>query len=229
MATEKSIPFAKQVKPGLLFSRLTVTSLPFKKGESLFCRCQCECGNQIEVYIYSLKYGLTKSCGCLMREVSSKKATIRNYRHGMADTPEYSVWAGLKIRCNDETDMDYGGRGIQFCERWENFEAFFADMGPRPSPKHSIERKDTNGDYCPENCIWATAKEQSRNKRNNRLIEYNGMVQCLTAWADELKIGVQTLWQRLKKGQTIEEAFSTPVRKRRCRQPNNNRPQSSLF
>ena len=91
---------------------------------------------------------------------------------GVNRTPEYSVWKGIRYRCNDPKNHSfkyYGGRGIRVCERWDRYEKFLADMGRRPSPKHSIERKDNNGDYSPQNCKWATVQEQALNSRKTRL------------------------------------------------------------
>jgi hypothetical protein len=102
----------------------------------------------------------------------------------------------------------YGGRGIKVCERWQNsFEAFLADMGERPSPKHTIERKDNNGDYTPSNCRWATICEQARNRRNNRLGTLNGKTQSIAAWAEERGANLQRVYSRLSRGWTLEQAI----------------------
>jgi hypothetical protein len=95
------------------------------------------------------------------------------------------------------------------------FTNYYSDMGPRPSPKHSIDRIDNNGNYCPENCRWATQTEQNRNQRNNRLLTFNGKTQCVTAWAEETGINRDTIDKRLKLGWTVEDVFTTPVRNRR--------------
>lgn len=89
----------------------------------------------------------------------------RFIKHGRSRTPEYRVWSDMKNRCNDLRNKYYGGRGIKVCKRWAKFENFFADMGERPSPKHSIERKRGNGPYSKRNCIWATPAQQAKNKR----------------------------------------------------------------
>ncbi len=131
----------------------------------------------------------------------------------LADIPEYKVWQGMRDRClNSGADCypRYGGRGIRICERWDSFQNFYADMGPRPSSTHSIERKDNTGNYCPENCCWATKKDQGRNKRSNRNITYQGKTQCIAAWAEEFGVNPAMIWFRLSRGWTPEKAISTP-------------------
>jgi hypothetical protein len=104
---------------------------------------------------------------------------------------------------------DYGARGIQICERWDNsFEAFYADMGPRPGPEYSIDRRDVNGHYEPGNCRWATDTEQANNKRNNHYIEHNGERKTITQWAQEVGLHPSTIRQRLKLGWSTERAMT---------------------
>ena len=133
----------------------------------------------------------------------------------MTGTSEHNIWRAIKARCHSVGSVSYawyGGRGIRVCERWfDSFENFFADMGPRPSKAHSVDRIDNDGNYEPGNCRWATRKEQQRNKRNNRLITYNGETMCLEAWADRLGIGWATIHERLDRGWSVADALSRPI------------------
>lgn len=122
-------------------------------------------------------------------------------------------------RCQNKNAInyaDYGGRGIAVCERWKDFANFYADMGQRPRGKYAIERKDNAGNYEPGNCRWATYKEQSRNKRNNRMIEAFGERLCMTDWAERTGLSVGTIWERLKYGWSPEKVLTKPVRTFKC-------------
>jgi hypothetical protein len=141
----------------------------------------------------------------------------RRERHG--DTrrdgwraPEYSVWVGMKQRCLNpkaESYSDYGGRGIGVCRKWRNsYSAFLEDMGRRPSPFHSIHRKNNDGDYTPKNCVWSLIEEQSRHKRSNNNITAFGKTRCVTDWAADLEMSPSAITRRLQKGWSPEEAVS---------------------
>lgn len=129
-------------------------------------QCRCDCGT--EHNISSKEWGKTMSCGCLRRERNRE----RNTTHGLSKSPEYRIWNHMRERCSNPTDRfwkDYGGRGITVCERWQDFALFYADMGPRPSDSHSIDRTDNDRGYEPDNCRWVTAKEQAANRRARQL------------------------------------------------------------
>jgi len=183
---------------GQRFGRLTVYSRTGsdKSGQAMWL-CKCDCGNERTIRSNDLRNGQTQSCGCLQRERIIQKLTT----HGMAETAIYHVWSSMCQRCNNPNNAgykNYGGRGITVCERWNKFENFYADMGEAPK-ELTIERIDNNKGYSPENCHWSTRKEQARNKRNNRIIKYQGKDQCVSAWAEEIGVGHQILQYRLKK------------------------------
>lgn len=135
----------------------------------------------------------------------------------MKKIPERNSWDAMRARCtnvNHEFYSSYGGRGISICGRWENFDNFLADMGPRPSPTHSLDRKDNDGNYEPGNCRWATKKEQMDNRRNNRLIEFDGQTHTMADWSRIKGMRISTLHQRIMMGWSVEAALNQPTQKR---------------
>ena len=134
--------------------------------------------------------------------------------HGMSFSRTYGIWGNMLYRCNAESAsnyQDYGGRGISVCDRWHSFDAFLEDMGPQPTGM-TLERKDVNGNYSPQNCIWATRKEQARNRRNNVSVEFNGKSMCLIAFAEYIKKPYRVVLQRWTRGWSIERIAKTPIR-----------------
>ena len=136
--------------------------------------------------------------------------------HGMSRTTEYQSWVDIKRRCinpNNPCYSDYGGRGITICDRWKNsFENFLADMKLKPTPKHSIDRIDNDGDYCPENCRWSTDVEQNNNRRDNRFITIGCVTLTIAQWSKEMSFGKSVIQDRLKSGWSEFDAVMTPVR-----------------
>lgn len=173
---------------GQSFNRWTVLSYAEKRPGQNHARwlCRCECGTERTVDHYHLVAGNSKSCGCFMVE-RSKEAHVT---HGLSKTPEYRIYTGIITRCTNPKAMawpDYGGRGIRMSDRWRHgdgglsgFECFMADLGPRPSPAHSVERDDVNGHYEPGNCRWATKREQGQNRRDNVFISHKGRKLTIT-------------------------------------------------
>lgn len=138
-------------------------------------------------------------------------------KHGKTFTHEYVSWNSMKDRCYNKNHIayhNYGGRGIAVCDRWFNsFENFLEDMGERPKPNYSLHRIDNDGNYCPENCRWATAKEQKAHTRSSHMVTFNNKTQCLSAWADELGMARTTLDMRINKYKwSIERALTRKVR-----------------
>lgn len=157
---------------------------------------------------YLARDGLGAICrGCLSEQAQT---------HGRSGTPEWIAWQSMLRRCEDPQHRSYphyGARGIRVCERWHRFEAFFADMGPRPKGL-TLERCDVDGDYEPHNCCWATLSEQARNRRSNHLLTYAGETMCLAAWAERLGMETGTLYGRIKEGWSTARAIETPVLRR---------------
>ena len=174
--------------------------------------CLCICGNNTTIRGSSLTTGNTLSCGCL-REENIKNGI--NRKHGMCHTSEYRCWAHIISRCTNplvQYFFLYGGRGITVCNRWHTFENFFHDMGYKPSPAHSIDRIDNNGNYEPGNCRWATSTEQSNNKRNNKRITNNGLTLTSAEWARKLGGSASLINSRIKLGWSEEKAVTMPLR-----------------
>jgi len=192
--------------------RLTVLDFDHKggkNGRTYYYKCICECGNEV---IKSSQYLMGKrnphkSCGCWHREINIAASTT--HKHGSKSNKTYKTWVEMKLRCtnpNNTAYMNYGGRGIKVCDRWINsFENFLTDMGERPSTNYSLDRIDHNGDYCPENCRWATRKEQCNNRRSNIMITYKGRTQSLKLWCDEFGLNFQSARHMLRKtGRSFE-------------------------
>lgn len=170
--------------------------------------CVCECGNLKEVQGANLKSGHTKSCGCLV------------YKHDKSNTRLYHCWQGMKDRCYSKNNIsykDYGGRGIEVCEEWkDDFEAFYNwAINNDYKEDLTIDRIDVNGNYTPDNCRWATRKEQQRNRRNTKYITYDGETRTLKEWCEILNLNYKRVWQRLYK-------FDWPIERALEREVNGN-------
>lgn len=205
---------------GEKYGRLSVVGYygyePTQSGPLHYYECKCDCGSDAVVSSRSLLYGKSKSCGCLKRELTGDRART----HGMRRTPEYTTWSTMKARCNNPANSKYGrygGRGIKVCDRWEDsFEAFLEDMGYRPSDAHSIERKDNDDGYHPENCRWATPAEQALNRSTTHLVEFGGEVMPLADAERSSGLPHSAVAMRLKHGWDAEKALTTPVRQQKA-------------
>lgn len=196
---------------GKKFNSLTVLSRHGVQGKGqVTWLCRCECGKETIVRGDSIRNGHTISCGC-QHPVAASKA---NKTHGKSRTRVHAIWLHMRNRCCNSRNAAfayYGGRGIKVCERWDCFDNFLADMGVPPTDQHSIDRMNVNGDYCPENCRWATDAEQGWNKRSTRFVDIGGIVRPIAVWVREYGIGHGTVYKRMAKGMTPEEAITTPV------------------
>ena len=205
---------------GQTFTRLAVLSLAAtgKGGRRYLVRCTC--GRELTVASGHLRSGRTKSCGCL----GAERRAASNTKHGHARkgqlTAEYRTWIDMVDRCERPSHISYphyGARGIRLCEAWRSsFEAFLADVGPKPSSRHSIERIDVNGNYEPSNCRWATRREQARNTRRNLILTIDGVSAILTDWAATSPVSAETIRRRVLKGWDHRTAVFTPARPMRC-------------
>lgn len=195
---------------GQKFGLLTVEYIAPKKGKQTTWSCKCECGKIKPIRATHLKSGFIKSCGCFKTRYGDKNP---NFKHGKRCSPEYWPWQALKDRCTNKNRrdfQDYGGRGITVCDRWLNsFENFYSDMGPRPSPKHSVDRIDNNKGYSPENCRWATLQEQARNRRlrKDNTSGINGVSQTKNKWVAVISVNKEKI--HLGSYETIHNAVSS--------------------
>ena len=192
---------------------LVIKRIGTTKDNRALWECLCDCGNTKEVVTKHLKNNHVKSCGCLV----SKTAINRVTKHGQAAsktkntkaTPEFSAWQNMKARCYNKKNKFYsgwGGRGITVCERWLNsFENFFADMGKKPSPLHSLDRYPNNdtGNYEPTNCRWGTDEQQTRNTRRNVFYEYKGEKLIIGDWAKRIGRKRGFIQYHLNQGKTF--------------------------
>lgn len=197
---------------GQTFGRLKV--LRPTAGRSAGCviwHCLCSCGAETMTRSDRLRSGTVQSCGCLAREVLLARCQTHGATVGRKFAAEYVCWANMMRRCYDPTVHRferYGGRGITVCDRWKHYANFLADIGPKPSPSHSIERNNNNGNYEPANCRWATRAEQARNRRTNRLLTHNGRTMCLLDWAKAIGREPSTIRNRIQRGLSIEHVLA---------------------
>ncbi len=204
MATQRSIGIPK------LVGRWTVLRQSDRKnnhGVRRWYLCKCSCGSLKEVDAYTLRKGISKSCGCLRVEVTAQTHT----KHGMTNSREFCVWSRMLQRCRDCKDRmfhRYGGRGIRVCKRWEEFTNFYADLGPIPEGA-TLDRIDNDGNYTPGNCRWVTWKANCRNRWNTIYVRYKGFRRPLVEWCDILGLDYKKTHRRLRDGWSERRAFET--------------------
>jgi hypothetical protein len=178
--------------------------------KGLWC---CECGTEKLIVNYMVRNGRTKSCGCITKENNIKRST-HGHRQGRLASKTYISWRNMNSRCYYEPNNRhhlYGGRGIEVCDRWRHsFDNFLADMGERPK-NTTLDRIDSNGNYEPTNCRWASNKTQARNKSNNTILELDGVTKTAPEWGDNFGISPIAIRARLSRGWSTEEAIRTPL------------------
>ena len=191
---------------GKSYGKWTVLHIAYKRSH-VFWWCRCECGKEKAVSGNELRSSGSTGCrGC-------SSVTHGFTRNGYIPA-EYNVYKKMIGRCFNQRNKDYhnyGGRGISVCKRWlESFVAFLDDMGYRPSPKHTIERVNNNGDYCKDNCVWLPLALQARNTRKNIWIELDGEQMILADWLRRYDLTIAGYHSRRKRGMSISDAIKTP-------------------
>lgn len=223
---------------GKKFGRWTVIEvLPRERGakrmKPLKYKCLCDCGNTGEVNKTCLVTGRSLSCGCYVRQKCSETMTT----HGLSRTPLYALWSSIKRRVanpNTKSFVRYGARGIVLCDEWANdFQSFYdyvnGTLGPKPTPQHSLDRIENEGNYEPGNIQWATSEAQSSNRSSNIVVVYQGISDTLTRHCKRLGLNPKAVNLRVsRRGWTPEQALSTPTDGRRHERPKQSQYQPTM-
>jgi hypothetical protein len=196
---------------GQRFERLVVIDRAPSIKRSTFWVCKCDCGTIKQVMTQSLRRGLTRSCGCLNRE-QARSLPDYNRTHGMCGSPEYVTWLGILRRCRNKNDQSFARYGAvgKTCG-FSGFDEFLADIGPKPSALHQVDRIDNALGYVPGNVRWVTPSQQQRNKTTTLMVEVNGQTKCLAEWCEEYRQDYRRVWQRIKRGWPVLRALSAGV------------------
>ena len=218
---------------GRVFGRLTACEFLGRKNHSSLWKCRCECGTITETTRTALVGGTAKSCGCYRADRMAKL----QYKHGQCGgvkrtnrPPEYKAWIGVKQRCTNPNNKDwwrYGAQGIKIAPEWvSDFNAFFEYIGPRPSARHSVDRIDSTGDYAPGNVRWADWHEQANNRKNNRLVCWNGRMLTMKQAAAEAGMPYKSIKGRVQNGWDVMKALTTPLNMNKVNAKRNTRKAS---
>jgi len=207
---------------GQRFGRLIVLEEAGKtkgKRQKIVWKCKCDCGKEKSIIGDSLRSGSAKSCGCSIVE----KIKERNFKHGYAHKERlYGIWRGMYTRCynkNFKFYNYYGGRGISICDEWLNNYLVFRKWAYINGYEENltIDRKDNDGNYEPNNCKWVSGKNQANNKSNNHCVTFHGKTKTLSQWAEETKISSRVIESRLNRlGWSIDKALTTPIKRHVC-------------
>lgn len=195
---------------GRRFGKVIVVSRTAKRNKynCVIWECLCDCGKRFESTRTEIKRA--SSCTCAFGK--------HFIRHGLSGTPEYVIWKGIRARCFNPKHrgyQNYGGRGILMSANWNDFSQFLKDVGLRPSPKHTLDCINNDGNYEPGNCKWATKREQAGNTRRSKLITYNGVTKCVAEWARTTGVLQGTLLVRINSGWTPPKLFTLPCHPKR--------------
>ena len=222
MQTFRGEPVSSLV--GRKINRLTLTHVIEKRDShnELLAEFYCECGRSKTARLSNVFNGNVTSCGCKRAENAFKNGVvIHGYSRVNARTPDYLCWDAMKSRCINSRSanyVNYGARGISVCDRWLGsfgFLNFISDMGSRPSPRHSLDRINNDGNYEPSNCRWATTRQQARNKRTARIVEFNGESLPIVEWSERTGLKYDIIHNRISSGWSPSDALTTPVNGRR--------------
>lgn len=211
------------ILPGQRYGRLELTGNDKMIGRTRYLEANCDCGTTGFYLRGQVFSGKTSSCGCYQKQMASLANTTHGFiKSNTSHHPLYNTWNGVKQRCNNpvcDSYINYGGRGIKMCDKWvDDFMIFFTwsiENGWRLGL--SLDRKNNNEGYNPENCRWATSAQQNRNKRNNINITAFGETKCVTDWEKDKRcnVGISGLIMRIKKGWDIEKAITQPRKAQR--------------
>lgn len=194
---------------GRRFGRLVVREIAGRdRYKYVLWKCVCSCGAETTVRSSQLLSGKTKSCGCLAKD----KARTANTTHGKSNTRMYHIWLSMRSRCfnkNNRAYKYYGARGIKVCEEWSDFDTFYCwAISNGYSTDLTIDRIDSDGDYCPGNCRWVSMVEQNNNRRNNVVLEYKGETHTVSEWARRTGLPEYLIRNRKLSGWSNEEIFN---------------------
>lgn len=222
-ASAKRAQARAPIQAGDRYGRL-VAIAPTHLGRRLRWLFKCDCGSERSIRMDAVRCGKTQSCGCLQRERAALSSTRHGHHRRSRRSPEYYCWAAMIQRCtNSNCDHfpNYGDRGITVCERWRSFSDFYADVGSRPTPKHTLERLDNDRGYEPGNVVWATRAQQTRNNRRTRLVAFQGRQMCLSDACALAGVPYATAHRRLMLGWPIERVFKPAQKPREVHEASN--------
>lgn len=187
---------------GCKYNRLTAVKFSHSdKNYNQYWVFRCDCGNEIIARKSFVISGHSKSCGCLQKEIAKNEVVKHSVIHNESKTRLYRILKGIHARCRDKSVKYYGAKGIEVCPEWSDYTVFkkwAIENGYKENL--TIDRIDYNGNYEPNNCRWATYKEQAQNTSRNHFITHNSETKCIAEWCRELNIKVSTFCQRMRKG-----------------------------